>query len=65
MAPPTLAGTDDRESDDVAGRTRIYESIVKGENTLDAGMPESFNVLINEMRSIGLDVRVQSSVKEV
>ena len=52
------------KSDDVAGRTRIYESIVKGENTLDAGMPESFNVLINEMRSIGLDVRIQSTEKE-
>jgi DNA-directed RNA polymerase subunit beta len=52
------------KSDDVAGRTRIYESIVKGENTLEADRPESFNVLINEMRSIGLDVRVESVVKE-
>ena len=38
------------------GRTRIYESIVKGENTLEAGMPESFNVLMKEMQSLGLDV---------
>ncbi len=44
------------KSDDVSGRTRIYESIVKGENSLEAGRPESFNVLINEMRAIGLDV---------
>ena len=45
------------KSDDVQGRTRIYESIVKGDNTLDAGTPESFNVLIKEMQSLGLDVR--------
>lgn len=49
------------KSDDVQGRTRIYESIVKGDNTLDAGTPESFNVLIKEMQSLGLDVRVGSS----
>jgi DNA-directed RNA polymerase subunit beta len=47
------------KSDDVAGRTHIYESIVKGENTLEADRPESFNVLMNELRSIGLDVRVE------
>ncbi len=46
------------KSDDVQGRTRIYESIVKGENTLDAGMPESFNVLMKEMQSLALDIRV-------
>ncbi len=46
------------KSDDVQGRTRIYESIVKGDNTLEAGTPESFNVLIKEMKSLGLDVRV-------
>ncbi len=46
------------KSDDVAGRTRIYESIVKGENTLRAGMPESFSVLINELRGLCLDVKV-------
>jgi DNA-directed RNA polymerase subunit beta len=46
------------KSDDVAGRTRIYESIVKGENTLEAGMPESFNVLMKEMQSLALDIRV-------
>ena len=46
------------KSDDVAGRTRIYESIVKGDNSLEAGTPESFNVLIKEMQGLGLDVRV-------
>ncbi|MFZ9919758.1 MAG: DNA-directed RNA polymerase subunit beta, partial [Terrimicrobiaceae bacterium] len=44
------------KSDDVAGRTRIYESIVKGDNSLEAGTPESFNVLIKEMQGLGLDV---------
>ena len=47
------------KSDDVAGRTRIYESIVKGTNTLDAGIPESFNVLMKEIQSLALDIRVQ------
>jgi DNA-directed RNA polymerase subunit beta len=46
------------KSDDVSGRTRIYESIVKGENTLEAGLPESFNVLMKEMQSLALDIRV-------
>ncbi|ADH18005.1 DNA-directed RNA polymerase subunit beta [Chlamydia trachomatis] len=45
------------KSDDVSGRTRIYESIVKGENLLRSGTPESFNVLIKEMQGLGLDVR--------
>ena len=45
------------KSDDVAGRTRIYESIVKGDNILRPGTPESFNVLIKEMQGLGLDVR--------
>jgi DNA-directed RNA polymerase subunit beta len=44
------------KSDDVAGRTRMYESIVKGENVLDAGLPESFNVLVKELQALGLDV---------
>jgi DNA-directed RNA polymerase subunit beta len=46
------------KSDDVQGRTRIYESIVKGDNALEAGVPESFNVLVKEMQSLGLDVKV-------
>jgi DNA-directed RNA polymerase subunit beta len=44
------------KSDDVVGRTRMYESIVKGENVLEAGLPESFNVLIKELQSLALDV---------
>lgn len=48
------------KSDDVAGRTRIYESIVKGENILTAGTPESFNVLVKEMQGLCLDVRAES-----
>ena len=46
------------KSDDVPGRTRIYESIVKGENVLEAGMPESFNVLLKEIQSLGLDMKL-------
>jgi len=46
------------KSDDVQGRTRIYESVVKGDNTLEAGTPESFNVLMKEMQSLCLDIRV-------
>lgn len=46
------------KSDDVQGRTRVYESIVKGDNSLDAGMPESFNVLVKEIQSLGMDVEV-------
>ena len=45
------------KSDDVSGRTKIYESIVKGDNTLKAGMPESFNVLVKEMQGLCLNVR--------
>ncbi|MEI6218255.1 MAG: DNA-directed RNA polymerase subunit beta, partial [bacterium] len=52
------------KSDDVAGRTRIYESIVKGENSLDAGMPESFNVLMTEMKSLCLNVQVGQLAEE-
>ncbi len=48
------------KSDDVAGRTRIYESIVKGENILKPGIPESFNVLIKEMQGLGLDIRPEA-----
>lgn len=48
------------KSDDVAGRTRIYESIVKGENLLRSGTPESFNVLIKEMQGLGLDIRTEA-----
>jgi DNA-directed RNA polymerase subunit beta len=47
------------KSDDVVGRTKTYEAIVKGENTLQAGTPESFNVLIKELQSLCLDVRTE------
>jgi DNA-directed RNA polymerase subunit beta len=49
------------KSDDLAGRTRIYESIVKGENVLDAGRPESFNVLIKELQGLGLNFEVKAA----
>jgi DNA-directed RNA polymerase subunit beta len=44
------------KSDDVNGRTKVYESIVKGEHKIEAGMPESFNVLVKEIRSLGIDI---------
>jgi len=44
------------KSDDVNGRTKIYENIVKGDHKIDAGMPESFNVLVKEIRSLGIDI---------
>ena len=47
------------KSDDVAGRTKVYENIVKGEHTIDAGMPESFNVLVKEIRSLGIDIDME------
>jgi len=49
------------KSDDVEGRTKIYESIVKGDNSLDAGTPESFNVLMKEMQGLCLDVKTEST----
>jgi len=49
------------KSDDVTGRTRMYESIVKGTNVLEPGLPESFNVLVKEMKSLGLDVELLES----
>jgi DNA-directed RNA polymerase subunit beta len=48
-------------SDDVQGRTKVYESIVKGEHSIEAGMPESFNVLVKEIRSLGLDIELERS----
>jgi DNA-directed RNA polymerase subunit beta len=49
------------KSDDVAGRTRMYESIVKGENVLEPGLPESFNVLVKELQSLALNVELMES----
>jgi DNA-directed RNA polymerase subunit beta len=48
------------KSDDVAGRTKVYEAIVRGDDTFEAGIPESFNVLVKEMRSLGLNVELLS-----
>ena len=47
------------KSDDVAGRTKVYEAIVRGDDSFEAGIPESFNVLVKEMRSLGLNVELQ------
>ena len=49
------------KSDDVAGRTRMYESIIKGENVLEPGIPEAFNVLVKELQSLALDVELVES----
>ena len=49
------------KSDDVSGRTKVYESIVRGDDTFEAGIPESFNVLVKEMRSLCLDVELSNS----
>ena len=46
------------KSDDVAGRTKVYESIVKGEDNFEAGVPESFNVLVKEVRGLGLNMEL-------
>lgn len=46
------------KSDDVVGRSKVYEAIVKGENPPEPGVPESFNVLVKELRSLGLDVEL-------
>ncbi|MBU4612938.1 DNA-directed RNA polymerase subunit beta [Achromobacter sp. GG226] len=47
------------KSDDITGRTKVYENIVKGDHVIDAGMPESFNVLVKEIRSLGLDMDLE------
>jgi DNA-directed RNA polymerase subunit beta len=49
------------KSDDVAGRTKVYEAIVRGDDSFEAGIPESFNVLVKEMRSLGLNVELQTT----
>jgi len=49
------------KSDDVQGRTKVYENIVKGEHAIEAGMPESFNVLVKEIRSLGIDIELERS----
>ena len=49
------------KSDDVAGRTKVYEAIIQGDDTFEAGIPESFNVLVKELRSLGMDVELMQS----
>ncbi len=49
------------KSDDVAGRTKVYEAIVRGDDTFEAGIPESFNVLVKEIRSLGLNMELEDS----
>jgi DNA-directed RNA polymerase subunit beta len=53
------------KSDDIVGRTKMYEAIVKGENMMLPGLPESFNVLVKEMQSLGLDVNLIREGEEV
>ena len=52
------------KSDDIAGRTRMYESIVKGENKMEPGLPESFNVLVKELQALGLEVCLNEKQEE-
>src|ERR1700712_4126981 len=52
------------KSDDVAGRTKVYEAIVRGDDTFEAGVPESFNVLVKEIRSLGLNVELEMNEDE-
>jgi len=52
------------KSDDVAGRTKVYEAIVRGDDAFEAGVPESFNVLVKEMRALGLNVELESTKTE-
>ncbi len=52
------------KSDDVAGRTKVYESIVKGDNNFESGTPESFNVMVKELRSLGLNLDFKENLKE-
>ena len=49
------------KSDDVSGRTKVYEAIVRGDDTFEAGIPESFNVLVKELQSLGLNVELNQS----
>ena len=52
------------KADDVAGRTKVYESIVKGDHNFESGTPESFNVMIKELRSLGLNVEFKKNIKK-
>ena len=52
------------KSDDVSGRTKVYESIVKGDNNFESGTPESFNVMVKELRSLGLNLDFKENLQE-
>lgn len=52
------------KSDDVIGRTRMYESLVKGDQILEAGLPESFNVLVKELQALALDLKLEEPEPE-
>ena len=52
------------KSDDVAGRTKVYETIVKGNNNFESGVPESFNVLVKEIRALGLNIEIELKWKK-
>ena len=52
------------KSDDVYGRTKIYEALVKGETTVDPGLPESFNVLVRELQSLCLDIELRAGTQD-
>ena len=52
------------KSDDVAGRTKVYESIVKGDNNFESGTPESFNVMVKELRSLGLNLDFKDNIND-
>ena len=52
------------KADDVAGRTKVYESIVKGDHNFESGTPESFNVMVKELRSLGLNVEFKQKAKK-
>ena len=58
MEPLTLQEILTVKSDDVAGRTKVYETIVKGNNNFESGVPESFNVLVKEIRALGLNIEL-------
>ena len=53
------------KSDDTVGRTKIYEQIVKGDNSLSAGTPQSFNVLMKELQALALNVQLGDSTKQL
>ena len=67
IATPVFDGAKEADIEkmlDLAGRTKVYEAIVRGDDTFEAGIPESFNVLVKEMRSLGLNVDLHNSKQQ-